>query len=186
MRKTILPVLSIIGLLIVFAVTYNIAKQLGPKQQADQTAAPTGFTTEQLTVGEVGGSHYLRGSKLEDKGGFMRLTVETQLNRPSLIEDDISTPLTTAKLVKEAGKHYVLIDLADTTNIYMEEGRKEDLYAGLRGAIVNYPPITELEVLPATESGQQLKLWIDQEAPKGIRLSANPENTGNLWLDILR
>lgn len=184
MKKIILPILSSLGLILVFVVVNLLVNQIKPSNP-DIFQAPDGFSREQQTIGELGGAHYLRNSYLESQQGFKRLVIETQLNRGSVLEDSITTPYTSAEIVEENGSESIVIRLADTTRMYEENGRTEDVYTGLNGKLLdNNSPILQIEALSSTEAGQEIRVYTSKVIG-GYRLQSDPEKSGNIWLDIL-
>lgn len=185
MKKIILPILSSLGLVLVFVVVNILVNQIKPSNP-EVFQVPDGFGRDKQTVGELGGAHYLSNSYIEPQQGFKRLVIETQLNRASVLEDTIATPYTSAEIVNgEIAGETIILKLADTTKIYEEEGRTEDIYSGINGIVTDQElPITQIEVLATTEEGEEIRIHTNKSIG-GYRLHADPEKSGNIWLDIL-
>lgn len=183
MKKLILPSLAILVLLAIFAITYNAVNGVTPNNQNPD--APMGFNSDDQFVGQVGGLHYLRNGIVSDQGDFQRFTIETQLNRASILEDTIATPYTTAVVAKQGGKNVITLKLLDTTRMYIEGDRVDDVYTGVNGTVAERLPVTKITVAPSTEEGQQIQVEVD-EAAVSYKLATDPQNPSHIWLDILK
>jgi hypothetical protein len=184
MKKIILPVISIIGLLIVFGVVYSVVTSIDPQAPKPNTNTQ-GFSQDNQFVGAIGGVHYIRSGAITDNQNFQRLTFATQLNRSSVLEETIATPYASAELVT-GDQPYIQIKLSDTTRIYAEEGTPEDVYAGVDGDTPSSAaPITKVDVLESTEEGQEIRIYLT-DSSKSYRLHSDPQNPSNIWLDILK
>lgn len=184
MSKIIFPLISSLGLILLFVVVNLLVNQIKPSN-SEVFQAPDGFSRSNQTVGEIGGAHYLRNSYVQSQQGYKRLVIETQLNRASVLEDSIETPYTTTEIVPDNGSEVLVVKLADTTRIYEEEGRTEDIYTGLNDRLPDSDlPLTRVEAMVSTEQGQEIRVHFGTNI-KGYRLQADPEKSGNIWIDIL-
>ena len=188
MKSNILVKLVLmVGLLALFGLAYGFAKTVSqsspnPSESPEDIAGE--FVDGATAVGQVGGSHYLRDIRFEDHPTFERLVIITQLNRSSILEGSIGTPYIEAS--PGSGQAPTLeLAMADTTQIYEEEGEPENIYTGPRDT-ASWPTqlFSSFSIPDPTEGGQRLILGLDQA--RQYRLAVDPENTGNVWLDVLK
>lgn len=176
-----MKLLGVLVLVAVLLITTNVVKQ----SSTTTGEAPGGFSTNEQFVGQVGGVHYLRNGVFTDEGNFYRLEIETQLNRASTLEDSIATPYTTATVAKQGSRSILTLKVLDTTRMYAEEGRYEDIYTGVNGAVTTTPPIIKVNVAESTEEGQQIQIEVPTTELK-YKLQVSPQNPSHIWVDILK
>ena len=185
-HSVVAKIILIMGLLAMLWLAYAFAKMLGDGTPTPEptTQTETAFGQEPVSIGEVGGAHYLRDIRFEDHASFERFVIATQLNRASVLEESIGTPYTQVEL-GDGQAPSIQVILSDTTQIYAEEGAPENIYGGPRDAKSwETSAVAAFSIPDATEGSQALVFGLDRA--RDYRLSIDPENTGNLWLDILK
>ena len=171
-------------LLLVFAIGYQLLSHVDSPNISPLLESVAGFSTDRQQLGSEGGFHYLRKGNVTNLNSSQRLELVTELNRPSVIEDQIITPQTTAQLVSRNGKTFIEVLMVGTTTIYSEEGPAESIYSGAEGKVEADGPISEVNILTGNESNQTIQVFVPSENTK-FKLSTDPENSGVIWLDIL-
>src|SRR5690606_215383 len=171
-------------LLLVFATGYQLLSDVDSPDLSPLLESVAGFSTDRQQIGSEGGFHYLRRGTISNLNNIQRLELVTELNRPSVIEDQIITPQTTAQLVSRNGRTFIEVLMVGTTTIYSEEGPAESIYSGVEGMIDGDGPISEVNILTGNESNQTIQVFVPSENTK-FKLSTEPEISGVIWLDIL-
>lgn len=189
--KLILQVAGALLLLAIFAATYTIVKNLGQEQH---------FQFTRQTIGNLGGYHLFQDLTWSEQDGFYRIAFKTDLNRSSILESQIKTPYTEVipatkddtilfedgeRTMPELGEYHLVVNLSDTHQFDPSGDTAEPVFTGPSRQVVNQGSITKIQLhqLP-DDSLQQVLIGLNRPAP--FRLHADPNNTGIVWLDILK
>lgn len=170
--KNILRLVGIVVLLFVFVATYFLTTGLTKQPQVE-------FTDQPQTIGQVGGFHYLYNWELINNPDWYRLAITTRLSRSSVLED-IETPHTNVSLYE----NILTLTLTDTQLPELSDDPEAGEFIGKRQLAVNQDPITTIQLVDAGTDRQRLR--INLERPTQFRLQAAPNDSGVLWLDILK
>jgi len=88
-------VLGTIGLLVALLLLWGFARHVSSNWRS-----PSGFSDQKQEVGSVGGFHLVDKVTFEDKGEFVRFFVPSQLNREGVTTENLVTPLSRARIMK--------------------------------------------------------------------------------------
>src|SRR3989344_5335819 len=149
-------------------------------------------------VGAIGGFHLLENMAVSDEQGYYRLTLQTKLNRSTIIDQSIAVPLTQVSQVVSSepvwldnkyqdtlawGSHRLQITLKDTGIIDQMDGKKVLVFRGDKTLAINQPPITTLKLVDSPDgSVNQILVGLSTEVK--FRVSSTP--TGTIYIDILK
>jgi len=189
---------GLISLSVVFLLLYGYFNAIEghfptPTNSQNDIAASSGNT-----VGAIGGFHLLESMEISDEQGYYRLTLQTKLNRSTIIDQKISVPLTKVTQVASSeptwinnkyqdtsawGKYRLQIALSDTGIIDQTEGSETVVFQGNKILTVDQPPITTVRLIDSPDgSVNQVLVGLNAEAK--FRVSSAP--TGTIYIDILK
>jgi hypothetical protein len=191
--------LGLISLSVVFLLLYgyfNAVEGHFPAQLNNQNSDAT--VSADNTVGAIGGFHLLESMECSDEQGYYRLTLQTKLNRSTIIDQKIAVPLT--KVVQVAGSeptwigskyqdtealgsHRLQINLNDTGIVDQTEGEGRLVFQGDKTLTINQPPITAIEMIDSPD-GSVNQILVGLSAEVKFKVSSTP--TGTIYIDILK
>lgn len=166
--------LKVIGaflLVVLFFVVYQVVISLKP-------TALGGFKNPPLTIGQTGGFHQLKDIRLITGKGFDTIALYTDLNRSSALED-IATPVVNLTATTPNQLHIKLSDTAISSNLI-----PADLNRLLKQNFTN-SPVTEITLTQPNNPDSQ-ELLVTLTKPTTYRLTADPQNAGIIYLDVLK
>lgn len=189
--RLIFKVIGALVLVAVFVAAYTIITDIGKGQS---------FQFTRQSVGKLGGFHLFQDLIWSEQGSFYRIAFQTELNRGSVIETQIKTPHTEVipatkddpilfgdgeRPLPELGDYHLVVNLSDTRRFDLSGDSAELVFVGSERQVVNEEPITEIRVhQPPDDSLQQVLVGLNRQAP--FRLHVDPNDTGIVWLDILK
>lgn len=185
--KFVLRLVGIGALIVVFGAAYFLATAL--------KVAPDKWDSETKTVGQIGGYHWLSDIKHEPQTDFNRIAIYTSLNRVSPLETEINTPYIQAELknsvdddsiaTTESGPYHLLLTLADTDIVDLNTTPPQLVFVGEERQLIEQDNLNDIWLYkPQDDSTYQIVVGLDE--PVKFRLQVNPDDTGIVWLDILK
>lgn len=198
-KKTSANGLGLIALSVVFLILYGYFNTTaGKAMQANTTKPITNTTTDINTVGALGGFHLLEAMTCSDEQGYYRVTLNTRLNRSTVIDNAISVPLTkvTQAVATEPiwldgkyqdttpfGDYRLQVKLQDTGTIEQVSDKPEMVFKGPSELKIGQAPITKVRLVTGADGTvDQVLIGMDTQAK--FRVSATP--TGTIYIDILK
>jgi len=188
---------GLISLSVVFLLLYgyfNAVEGHFPSQIAQNNVV----VSSNNTVGAIGGFHLLESMECSDEQDYYRLTLQTKLNRSTIIDQAISVPLTKVAQVLGSeptwinnkyqdttkwGSHRLQITLSDTGIIDQTDSEKVLVFQGDKTLDINQPPITTVQMIDSPDgSVNQILVGLATEAKFRVSSTA----TGTIYVDILK
>jgi len=189
---------GLISLSIVFLLLYgyfNAVEGHIPNQTGSQNNSTVSNNNK---VGTIGGFHLLESMQLSDEQEYYRLTLQTKLNRSTIIDQKISVPLT--KVVQALsseptwmdnkyqdtnalGSHRLQISMSDTGLIDQTDEGDTIVFQGNKILTVDQPPITTIKLIDSPD-GSVNQILVGLNAEVKFRVSSTP--TGTIYIDILK
>lgn len=190
--KFILRIAGIVILLLIFGSVYMLVTDFNNKSDI--------FDTKNKTIGELGGFHLLTDVMYENTDDYWRIALNTTMNRTSSLNDSINTPYIEVQLkevstpvlfgdgektIPELGSHYLLVNLSDTRVFDLSESQAKFVFVGDDRQLINQDNINEVRLhQPPDDSLYQILIGVDEAVD--FRLLKNEEDTGIVWIDILK
>jgi hypothetical protein len=132
------------------------------------------------TVGALGGFHLLESIQCSDEQTYYRLTLQTRLNRSTVIDKAIAVPLT--KVTQVDGSE-LRISLNDTSIIDQINGKQEVVFMGDKTLVIDQLPITTIKLIDSPDGTvNQISVGLSSEVK--FKVSSTP--TGAIYIDILK
>lgn len=171
--KIIFGVVSGFVLIVLFLVVYSIAMNLKPRE-----VQLSGFSNQPATVGKAGGFHLLSDIQVLSRDKYDTVAIYTKLNRTSTIED-IITPY--AEMTAE-GTTGVRIKLADTA---VQTELPKAIWERLAHQSFDKGIIRDVALFNPRDLDTQ-EVVIQFAKPTRYRLSVDPQDSGVIYLDVLK
>lgn len=189
---------GLISLSVIFLLLYgyfNTVEGHFPSQSNDQNNA---VTSSDGTVGTIGGFHLLESMECSEEQGYYRLTLQTKLNRSTIIDQNISVPLTKVSQVAGSeltwidnkyqdtskwGSHRLQIALNDTGIIDQTDGNETIVFQGDKTLTINQPPLTTVRLIDSPD-GTVNQILVGLASEVKFKVSSTP--TGTIYVDILK
>jgi hypothetical protein len=171
--KITFGVISGFLLIALFFVVYSVVSNLTPGSVDLKS-----FDTKPVTIGKVGGFHWLTDIKVLARDKYDTVAIYTNLNRSTIVED-IATPL--AELTPD-GKVGLRLKLTDTS--VMSDLPKADYERLSHQTVTN--SIIEDVALSNPKSLDTQEVIIRLSKASRYRLTEDPQNPGIIYLDVLK
>lgn len=186
--KFVFRIIGIVALLAIFVAAYALTTSLRTDHTGD-------FSEQPKTLGALGGFHLLTGINYDNQDDFWRIALSTTMNRVSPLGDEINTPYVEAQQkptdeltdlvtelddIAELGPYCVVIDLSDTS---IRDGDNY-VFVGDETQPINLDNLNEIRLYQPDDSSYQILVGVD--GPVKFRLQKDTQDTGIVWLDVLK
>lgn len=187
---------GLVALIIIFLILYGYFSTLG--QPVSLQSTPPVPNGDLVTIGDLGGSHLLQNLTYSDERTYYRIRIETRLNRPSIIADEIVTPKTRVRQVSNTepiivngqertlttlGEWRIQADLSDTRTTELDGDELVPVFVGPDVLRVNEAPLTEIR-LNYDPDGSTVQVLIGLSEQSIFRV--DDDGAGAIYIDILK
>lgn len=171
--KVIFGIIGAVLLIGLFFVVYQVVLSIQPPQ-----ANLAGFTNQPTSIGQTGGFHLLNDVKVLTRDKYDSVALYTRLNRNSVIED-IVTPFAE---VTPSGDIGIRVKLSDTA---VMTGLPKVDYERISHQVISNSVIQDVALAnPRSLDTQELIITLSKSSR--YRISADPQDAGIIYLDVLK
>jgi len=171
---------GLIVLIIIFLIIYSY---FSTNKLTNDILPPENYTEDEIIIGSLGGYHILNDISFQDKALHYRISLHTNLNRSTTLDEIIITPYTIIKQIISNDEEYqIKITLSDTQTFDLSREPITEIFKNEK-MIINQGPIIEINTLKPVDNSI-INIFISLN--KKVKFKVDKDNTGTIFVDILK